>query len=234
MLSFVVYQFEKGISLRLAKASVYLYLSAAIAPSSKLIFYWSKEDVDNCSGKYGNRPCFSPVFLSILNVIGHVFFVIGTACYNKYFSNWTYRNIWSFTQVLMASVGKLGLIVFLRWRSFLTAWLTQGLLDFIFVMRWNIAVGIPDTVFMIGDEIVTELIFRFNTMPLFVLAACKSCRNSVLLVRLNNRIGTIALCPDGVEATLFAMNMGLSNFGGTFHEVVVDQENVLIYEVRHG
>lgn len=25
----------------------------------------------------------------------------------------------------------------------------------------------------------------------------------------------LALCPDGVEATLFAMNMGLSNFGAT-------------------
>lgn len=102
----MVYQFEKGISMRLAKASVYLYLSAAIAPSSKLIFYWSKESEENCSGKYGNRPCFSPVFLSILDVIGYIFFVVGTACYNKYFSNWSYRGIWSFTQVLMASVGR--------------------------------------------------------------------------------------------------------------------------------
>merc|ERR1712046_33460 len=46
-----------------------------------------------------------------------------------------------------------------------------------------------------GSDVVGPLIRRFNTMPMFVLVA--------------------KLCPPGVEATLFALNMGLSNFGYT-------------------
>ena len=51
ILSFVIYYYEKGISTRLAKASVYLYLSGAVQPSSQLMYYWSKESEDNCSGQ---------------------------------------------------------------------------------------------------------------------------------------------------------------------------------------
>ena len=50
----------------------------------------------------------------------------------------------------------------------------EGFLDLVLVMRWNLAIGVPDTVFIFGDELIGDLILRFNTMPLFVLAACKS------------------------------------------------------------
>lgn len=106
ILSATVYFYEKDISIRLAKASVYVYLSQAIQPSSSLMFYWSKESEDNCNGEYGSRPCFSPVFMSALDVVGYVFFIVGTACYNKYFSAWTYKKIWTYTQILLASIGK--------------------------------------------------------------------------------------------------------------------------------
>ena len=61
-------------------------------------------------------------------------------------------------------------------------------------MRWNTYIGLSDQAFMIGDEIIAPLISRLNTMPVFILAA--------------------HLCPPGVEATLFALSMGLSNYGG--------------------
>lgn len=48
-----------------------------------------------------------------------------------------------------------------------------GFLDLVLVMRWNLAFGIPDSMFMIGDEIFSQLMLRLNTMPLFVLAASK-------------------------------------------------------------
>jgi len=182
-LSLVIYAFEARISTKLAKATVYIFVSNALQPSSQLVFLWSKYDEracgndQPCEGDYCPRPCFSPRFLSVVQVIGYVVFVLGTAAYNKYFSSWSYRRIWTTTQILLACV---------------------GVLDFIFVKRWNLALGISDKAFVLGDEIVSDLIARLNTMPLFILAA--------------------ATCPEGVEATLFAMNMGLSNFGSTLGE----------------
>jgi len=171
--SIAVYKLECGISVRLAKASVFIFLSGAMQPSSSLLFYWSRENKENCAPER-MRPCFSPEFLSTLGVVGYFVFVIGTSMYNKYLTSWTYKRIWTSTQVLLCLI---------------------GLLDYVLVMRWNVALGIPDKAFMIGDEVLGDLVRRMNTMPLFVLAA--------------------ATCPPGVEATLFAMNMGLSNFGGT-------------------
>eukprot|EP01047_Picozoa_sp_COSAG01_P112489 COSAG01_NODE_41240_length_454_cov_0.583099_1_plen_97_part_00 len=63
------------------------------------------------------------------------------------------------------------------------------------VSRWNLAIGIPDTMMMFGDDCFGSIIGRLNMMPMMILAA--------------------KLCPPGVEATLFALNMGLSNFGST-------------------
>lgn len=66
-------------------------------------------------------------------------------------------------------------------------------MDLIWVQRWNKSLGISDKAFMLGEEVISPLISRFNTMPVFILAA--------------------KLCPPKMEATLFAMTMGLSNFG---------------------
>jgi folate/biopterin transporter len=168
-----VYALERDISMRLAKASLFIFLSGVVQPSSPLIFYWARQNEENCKPER-NRPCFSPEFLSVLSVVGYVVFLLGTSLYNKYFSAWSYKAIWTYTQLLLAAV---------------------GFVDLVFVMRWNIALGLPDKLFMIGDEVIGDLVSRINSMPLFVLAA--------------------AVCPDGVEATLFAMNMSLSNFGRT-------------------
>ncbi|GBG33520.1 Folate-biopterin transporter 1, chloroplastic [Hondaea fermentalgiana] len=187
-IAMAVYQYEKEVSLRLAKASVYIFLAGAMQPTSSLMFLWSKHDerycddkADQCPGSFCPRPCFSEEFFSLVSVVGYVVFVVGTAMYNKYLSSWSYKRIWRVTQIALT---------------------LASLLDLIFVQRWNLALGIPDKAFVLGDEILNDLISRLNTMPLFVLAA--------------------ATCPPGVEATLFALNMGLSNFGvtlGRYHGV---------------
>ena len=68
-----------------------------------------------------------------------------------------------------------------------------NLLDLIWVRRANLDLGIPDTYFFFGEELLGPVVSRLNTMPLFILAA--------------------KLCPPKMEGTLFALNMGLSNFG---------------------
>ena len=37
--------------------------------------------------------------------------------------------------------------------------------------RFNKKIGIPDKAFVLGEEVVQNMVDRFNTMPLFVLAA---------------------------------------------------------------
>eukprot|EP00516_Mucochytrium_quahogii_P010703 CAMPEP_0203771592 /NCGR_PEP_ID=MMETSP0099_2-20121227/3499_1 /ASSEMBLY_ACC=CAM_ASM_000209 /TAXON_ID=96639 /ORGANISM=" , Strain NY0313808BC1" /LENGTH=571 /DNA_ID=CAMNT_0050668951 /DNA_START=268 /DNA_END=1983 /DNA_ORIENTATION=- len=139
----------------------------------QLMFYWMNDDENNCSGQYGNRPCFDPEFIALMQVVSYLVFIFGTSLYNKYVSVWTYKQIWTSTQILMALL---------------------SMFDFVLIMG-GLKIGIPDKIFILGDEIFIDLIKRINTMPLFVLTA--------------------AACPKGVEATMFAMNMGLSNMGGT-------------------
>lgn len=171
-----VYTYERKISVTLAKASVYIFIQGAIQPSTSVMYLWFKETDSNCDTEaeaaYGKRPCFSASFYSKMITVSYVFFVIGTAMYNRYFSTWSYRKIWTMTQIVLVGV---------------------NLLDLVWVLRWNVDVGIPDEVFFLGEELIGPLISRLNTMPLFILAA--------------------KLCPPKMEGTLFAMNMGLSNFG---------------------
>ena len=68
-----------------------------------------------------------------------------------------------------------------------------NLLDLAWVSRLNLALGVDDRAFLLGLEVVQPIVSRVATMPMFVLAA--------------------KLCPPNVEATLFALLMGLSNFG---------------------
>jgi hypothetical protein len=70
-----------------------------------------------------------------------------------------------------------------------------GLLDIIIVSRWNTLVGYPDAAMLIGDLTLYPMVRRMVMMPMFVLAS--------------------KVCPDGAEATLYAMLMALSNFGNT-------------------
>lgn len=107
-----------------------------------------------------------------MSVVGYASFAVGTAAYNRYFSAWSYRRIWQFTQIIFVVL---------------------NLSDYVWVSRWNLALGIPDRVFVMGEEVLSPMFARLAAMPMFILAA--------------------RLCPEGIEATLFALTMGLSNFG---------------------
>eukprot|EP00467_Chlorarachnion_reptans_P018669 CAMPEP_0114498912 /NCGR_PEP_ID=MMETSP0109-20121206/7131_1 /TAXON_ID=29199 /ORGANISM="Chlorarachnion reptans, Strain CCCM449" /LENGTH=627 /DNA_ID=CAMNT_0001676433 /DNA_START=27 /DNA_END=1910 /DNA_ORIENTATION=+ len=68
-----------------------------------------------------------------------------------------------------------------------------SLLDIFWVTRSNLKIGMPDEAFLFGSEVLEPILRRLSHMPMLILAA--------------------KLCPPGVEATLFALNMSLSNFG---------------------
>lgn len=171
----LVYAYESQVNVTLAKFSLYIFVSGAIQPSSPVLFYWMKEDDFNCAL---DLPCFSPDFISTISVVGYVTFVVATLAYNRYLTGVSYRKIYAATQLALFAL---------------------NLLDLVWVNRWNKTVfALGDQAFVLGDEVISPMISRWNTMPMLILAS--------------------QLCPTGVEATFFAMTMGLSNFGGTLGE----------------
>ncbi|KAG7379619.1 hypothetical protein PHYPSEUDO_008346 [Phytophthora pseudosyringae] len=66
-----------------------------------------------------------------------------------------------------------------------------SLVDVVLVTRANLEVGIPDKAFVLGDHVVADVVGRLKTMPIMVLCA--------------------KLCPRGIEGTLFALLMSISN-----------------------
>ncbi|KAG1710610.1 hypothetical protein DVH05_013334 [Phytophthora capsici] len=66
-----------------------------------------------------------------------------------------------------------------------------SLVDVVLVTRSNLKIGIPDKAFVLGDHVVADVIGRLKTMPIMVLCA--------------------KLCPRGIEGTLFALLMSISN-----------------------
>jgi len=73
--------------------------------------------------------------------------------------------------------------------------------DVMWVMRVNQHIGISDELWLFfGDEVVYDFAYKFNQLPFLIYAA--------------------KLCPTGVEASMFSLFMGLSNFGSDASEYV--------------
>eukprot|EP00536_Pseudo-nitzschia_multiseries_P010151 jgi/Psemu1/202507/e_gw1.301.29.1 len=70
-----------------------------------------------------------------------------------------------------------------------------GLLDLVLISHANRSIGIPDTWFVFGDDVVLSVLGEIAFLPTLVLAA--------------------RLCPKGVEAVLFATLMSINNGAGT-------------------
>lgn len=78
----------------------------------------------------------------------------------------------------------------------------------------NKRIGIPDSVFGVGDKAASNAVSRLQLLPLLVMAS--------------------KLCPPGIEGTLFAFLMSVSNFGahvgvwfgaGVLHFLGISREN---------
>eukprot|EP00249_Psilotum_nudum_P014076 c24652_g1_i1 orf=228-1754(+) len=70
-----------------------------------------------------------------------------------------------------------------------------GLLDIILVTRTNLKLKIPDHAFVLGGTALADIAGKLQLMPMLVLCA--------------------RLCPPGIEGTIFAFLMSVSNFGVT-------------------
>jgi hypothetical protein len=68
-----------------------------------------------------------------------------------------------------------------------------SLTDWVWALRINLRLGLPDVMFAFGEEVFIDAVDALSNQPFFIFAA--------------------KLCPNGVEASMFALFMGLSNFG---------------------
>ena len=78
------------------------------------------------------------------------------------------------------------------WSAILGAAL--GLTQLMLVTGYNRELGVPDQLFALGDTVVLTVLGEVSFLPVLVLAA--------------------KICPEGVEATLFAALMSVFNAGG--------------------
>ncbi|KAG2241772.1 hypothetical protein Bca52824_096387, partial [Brassica carinata] len=127
-------------------------------------FYWYTDP------KAG--PAFSQEFVGIIYAIGALASMFGVLIYHKKLKGYSFRNILFFAQLLYG---------------------LSGMLDLVFIKRWNIVLGIPDSFFVITEESFSRIISKIRWIPMIVLST--------------------RLCPLGIEGTFFAFLMCIDSFG---------------------
>ncbi|KAF4351774.1 hypothetical protein F8388_008784 [Cannabis sativa] len=147
------------------KPSLYMFLSLALSFSThEGHFYWYTDP------KAG--PAFSQEFVGIIYAIGALASMVGVLIYHKNLKDYPFRSILFMAQLLYS---------------------VCGMLDLMFILRWNLALGIPDYLFVIMEECVSRIVSRIRWMPMIVLSS--------------------RLCPLGIEGTFFALLMCIDSLG---------------------
>ncbi|XAR71484.1 hypothetical protein NMG60_11028761 [Bertholletia excelsa] len=144
---------------------MYMYLSIALSLNiNQGMFYWL---TDAEAG-----PSFSKQTIGYIYSFGSVGALLGAILYQYGLKNYSFRDLCFWTQLLFG---------------------LSGMLDLALVLRLNLKLGIPDSLFVVIDASVSQLIARLKWMPLLVLSS--------------------KLCPPGIEGTLFALLMSIDNAG---------------------
>lgn len=111
-------------------------------------------------------------FVGVIYAIGAMASIVGVLMYHKILKDYPFRNLLFFAQLLYG---------------------LSGMLDLIFVLRWNLKLGIPDYLFVVMEECFSRIISRIRWMPMIVLST--------------------KLCPLGIEGTFFALLMCIDSLG---------------------
>lgn len=108
----------------------------------------------------------------MIYAIGALASIIGVLIYHKVLKDYPFRNLLFFAQLLYAA---------------------SGMLDLVFVLRWNLKIGVPDYFFVVTEECLSRIVSRIRWMPMIVLST--------------------KLCPLGIEGTFFALLMCIDSLG---------------------
>ncbi|KAK6129752.1 hypothetical protein DH2020_036514 [Rehmannia glutinosa] len=112
-------------------------------------------------------------FVGMIYAIGATASIVGVIIYHKALKDYPFRTLLFYAQLLYG---------------------ISGMLDLIFILRWNLSLGIPDYFFVVLEECVSRIVSRIRWMPMMVLSS--------------------QLCPLGIEGTFFALLMCIDSLGG--------------------
>jgi MFS family permease len=183
----------------LAGAVVYTFASRAVCPKSSVVFEWLHDP-----GPPSQR-CWTEAACAALNATPAASALsCGWAkardypCIDPVTVSWVYvagnfallLGVWFYVSLMQ------------HWSFRRTFVVTQTLIcafsffDLLWIRRVNRALGVSDSVWcLFGNELARDFVYKLNQMPFMIYAA--------------------KLCPRGTEASMFALFMGLSNFGTT-------------------
>jgi len=126
-----------------------------------------------------NELKMNPEFLGRAQLTGAIASLAGTVLYNQVFASVPIRNYLFWVNVVAVGLGFLPLLL---------------------ITRANVALGIPDQLFVLGDDVIATVAGELAHMPILVLAA--------------------QLCPAGLEATLFAFLMSVLNLASSLASLI--------------
>jgi len=155
----------------LAKANLFMFINQVLYINiSGALDYWYTAG-DSC---VPGGPDFSySYYITWTGVVGYGAAIVGVIMFQRICSDWTFRQCF-----LILTCIEVFASVF----------------DIIIVQRWNIDIGISDSVvYLFGDAIIENMILMFAFMPTVIL--------------------TSKVCPKHIEATVFALLAGFQNFG---------------------
>ncbi|GMH99113.1 hypothetical protein TrST_g908 [Triparma strigata] len=116
---------------------------------------------------------FTTEFLGRVKLVTSVAGLVGVVVYNRFLKDVPIKDMLKWCSVIGAILGSTQLIL---------------------INHWNTLLGIPDDLFVYGDDVILTVLGQVAFMPTLVLAA--------------------KLCPVGVEGTLFALLMSIYNLAG--------------------
>jgi uncharacterized membrane protein YgcG len=129
--------------------------------------------------------CFSDAMYTYLLAIGMAASLLGTFIYKRYLRAVPFRKLFCVTLIIAAAFSASQLFL---------------------ITRLNKAMGIPDFLFALGDEVIVDTASFIVQMPTLVMCA--------------------SLCPKGVESTLYALMTVVNNIalsvGGSFSAALAD------------
>ncbi|CAE7241427.1 unnamed protein product, partial [Symbiodinium pilosum] len=159
------YRSLKQITPYLGRTGLFIFLRQCLRPGlGETMFKWLTD--------HPGGPQLGAAKLGFVDCFGSLGLLCGICIYNKYMTNWSFRRIFVTAQL---------------------AYFFTQLLEVVLVMRWNLVIGIPDFLFLVGDDAFDLMVSRFFFVPMCVLAA--------------------KVCPPNLEATLCATLLSLGNFG---------------------
>lgn len=95
--------------------------------------------------EYPEGPHFSEFFfVSVMGTAGAVFSLVGIAAYQRYMSNWKYRNLLIMTNLIYSGLSCFDLLLF---------------------TRTNVKLGIPDHVFVLSCTVLGSVLNQWRWMP---------------------------------------------------------------------